>query len=135
MTELKNAVKVIGNFNLKPPFKKLYPIYWLIYPESSDKAYGICGYSNRAFAVSSPNNWVKLTTVTSLVIDNDECQESERCLVVSCKYNKTTIETYAKAFDLSARKLQKLWDRLICNVTAISESAERIYQDYQKKNC
>jgi len=131
---MSTSVKVIGNFNIKPPFRGIYPIYWIIYPEDLDNAYGICGYSNRAFTIASPES-KRLLVVNDLFFTNGKCEERERCLVVSCKYNKTTIESYAKAFDLSDKKLKKIWDRLICNVTAISESAERIYEDYQKQNC
>lgn len=130
----EDAVKIIGNFDLKPPFSKVYPIYWVIFPEEQDVAYGICGYIGRAFTVTSPNNWIKLTAVTSLMISDGKCQEAERCLVMGCKYNRTTKELYSKAYNIPIHRLEKMWERLISNVNSVIAPAKLIYQGYQKEN-
>jgi len=134
MTAQKDEVKIIGNFNLKPPFRKVYPIYWVIFPEEQEVAYGICGYISRAFVVTSPNNWVKMTTVTSLIIIDGKCQEGERCLVMGCKYNRTTKELYSKTYNIPIHRLEKMWERLISNVNSVVAPAKLIYQGYQKEN-
>jgi hypothetical protein len=134
MTAQKDEVKIIGNFNLKPPFRKVYPIYWVIFPEEQEVAYGICGYISRAFVVTSPNNWVKMTTVTSLIIIDGKCQEGERCLVMGCKYNRTTKELYSKAYNIPIHRLEKMWERLISNVNSVVAPAKLIYQGYLEEN-
>ena len=134
MTAQKDEVKIIGNFNLKPPFRKVYPIYWVIFPEEQEVAYGICGYISRAFVVTSPNNWVKMTTVTSLIIIDGKCQEGERCLVMGCKYNRTTKELYSKTYNIPIHRLEKMWERLISNVNSVVAPAKLIYQGYLEEN-
>ena len=109
--------KIYGNFKLKPPFKRLYPIYWVV-PSKSEVAYGICGYRGTAFTVTSATNII-ISVVTDLFITNGKCEERERCLCLDCKYNRTTIGSFAESKDTSVKRLSKKWGKLIAKVNSV----------------
>jgi len=128
----EDAIKIIGNFNLKPPFRRIYPIYWVIFPEEPEIAYGVCGYINRAFTVASPENWVKMTAINEFIISKSGCEEAERCLAIGCIHNRTTLKSFALAHSLSIKRLRRMWTRLISNVNSVVIPSKIIYKNYQK---
>jgi len=135
----EDCTEIYGNFNLKPPYKDLYPIYWLV-PPKSKVAYGVCGYSGKAFTFTTLNNFEGVLTigiVVDLFITEGKCEEAERCLCLDCKYNKTTIGSYAKAKGLTTKRLSKVWEGLIAKVNGVvlnvSEVAEKMFLEEEKK--
>lgn len=133
-TQKGKPIKIFGNFNLKPPFKRIYPIYWVIFPEEPKSAYGICGYMGRAFTVASSANWAKITAITDLIISDGNCEEAKRCLVIGCQHNQTTPKSFASAHNLSIKKLQRTWTRLISNVNSVVIPPKLIHQNYQSRS-
>lgn len=69
---------------------------------------GICGYSGRIFKVASPENYITVSVVHDIFINDRTqdggCEEGTRCLDFNCPKNRTTWESFRKAHSIRTRK-------------------------------
>ena len=124
---LSESIEIYGNFKLKPPYKNKYPIFWIV-SHKSKVAYGICGYKGKAFTMTSRNDYLTIGMVVDFFITDGECEEAKRCLCLDCKYNKTTIESFAKAKSISVKRLSKKWGKLVAKVNSVVVDINQLFQ-------
>ena len=88
----------------------LFRVIWVVFKGKKTKSLmylGICGYSWKPAFIG---DLLHTLIVHDLYIDEEaaRCEEEERCLNLSCPYNKTTLETYARSRNISP-KFKKKW--------------------------
>lgn len=118
---------------IKHPGK--YPVKWCINGlelEGSENLghLGICGYSrNVAFLDGNPNP-AQLIEIRDIFIKNGDCSNSEHCLDLKCKYNKTTGHSFVKTMAASEKEGVKIingFDLLVQITENISNKIKKHY--------
>lgn len=90
---------------------KTYRFLWaeerVLFKSKHKDFLGICGYSRRVAKLCPAKNIMVLLIVRDTYVDEErkQCEEEKRCLDFDCPLNKTTKETYAKAYRIPIRKL------------------------------
>ena len=99
----------------------IYPTLWLLNALEHDTGrythLCICGYSRRVGFMG--HNLLTPFVMQSIDIIDGECFNSECCLDIHCKYNRTTPESYAISHNLSSKEtmeVMRAWESLIKHV-------------------
>lgn len=94
--------------------KKTYPTLWILNGIKHPNKRGhvcICGYSRHIAFIGGNPMFILKTREIKIV--HGKCSVSKRCFDSECKYNETTLESYAKENRIlpeEAQKMIKGWD-------------------------
>jgi len=111
----------------------LFRVIWVVFEARKTKELmylGICGYSWNPVFIGDLRHAL---IVHDLYIDEEkgQCEEEERCLNLSCPYNRTTLETYARGRNMSPKFkkwLNPRWKKLVEIVASYAPFAEEAKQ-------
>lgn len=127
-----------SNMKKLEPVKK-WPIIWaVIHKAGKEKpvCIGVCGYSWKPCFIGSI---LEAITVHDLYLNKStgECEEGNRCLNVSCPFNKTTLETFAANCNVTStqlliKKLKTKWPKIIKDVATYLPFAEKCREAYAR---
>jgi hypothetical protein len=121
--------------------KGLFRVMWVIFKvkkTNREVVLGVCGYCWKPAFIGT---FLHSLIVNDLYIDEDtkQCEEEERCLNLSCPFNKTTPETYALSKDISEKFLKAFlkpkWTKyagIVASYAPFAEEARRVYIEDKK---
>jgi len=89
----------------------VYPVVWVEYGKRGKKYVGYCSLTKKVFNVT--RNPPSVLVINDFIIEENECEEGERCLNILCKYNKTTAKSFAKANNMKPKCLERKWASIV----------------------
>jgi len=92
--------------------------------------FAICGYSKRIFQIAGFNS-LEVLVVHNVIIDKEhgKCEEKKRCIDFDCPLNKTTRESYARAFGINPKRLTVEFGKRAIKYNRKSDSELHNFQD------
>jgi hypothetical protein len=121
--------------------KGLFRVMWVIFKAkktNKEVFLGICGYCWKPAFIGT---FLHSVIVNDLYIDEDtkQCEEEERCLNLSCPFNKTTPETYTLSKNISEKFLKAFlkprWTKfveIVASYVPFAEEARRVHIEDKK---
>jgi hypothetical protein len=138
MCKSKIERKSVTNKNVNENTTKL-PIIWAIIHKKDKKkpvCIGVCGYCWKPFFAGSI---LHVIAVHDFYLNQSagECEEGTRCLNLSCKFNKTTLQTFAKSWYVTSTenliaKIKPIWEKVIHDVATYQSFADECKKVYDK---
>jgi hypothetical protein len=126
MTE-KNDNKILND--------ERYSIVWaVVHPKGKRYSWniGVCGY---CWKPCFPGTDLEVLSIHEVYVNTaiNYCEEAKRCFNVKCKFNRSTIETIAKANNWSEalkKRLKKKWKNSKDSLIGFQEFADECRKAY-----
>jgi hypothetical protein len=130
----KESFKQLNNLEIKT-CKKLPALYMAVYipKKRNPERIIVCGFEGKPFEKASIS-YVFETPYICIDETTCECTEQDHCLNNSCRFCKTTAETYARYHDEykdHVTRLKKRWLKLVNSLSAFHDSALKCMDAYK----